>query len=100
MSSNKNLGQKDRKGKIMVELVLPEFIEGVAKVLTLGAKKYAPNTWQNVKNPIDTHYASLFRHLLAYRRGEMIDQESKLPHLYHIATNCMFLIDHEIEGRR
>jgi len=86
------LGFKDRKGKLMVELVIPEMIEGVAEVLTFGAKKYKPNTWQNIDNPIDTHYGALMRHLLKWRKGIKKDSESKLNHMKHVLTNAMFLL--------
>ena len=31
------------------------------------------------------------RHLQAWRMGERLDEESGYPHLYHVATNMMFL---------
>ncbi len=94
------IGLKDRTNKLMIELVLPETIFAIAEVLTMGAKKYKPNSWQNIKNPVDTHYASLMRHILAWRQGEIIDRESKLSHMKHVLTNAMFLLDHEQKGRK
>jgi len=93
-------GQKDRKGKILVNLVLPDFILGIAETLTFGANKYAPNTWQNIDEPIETHYGAVLRHLLAWRSGEIKDPESGIHHLKHAASNIMFLLDHEKEGRK
>lgn len=88
-------GLKDRIGKIRVELVTPNSILGMAEVLTYGAKKYKPNSWQNIDEPLDTHYAALLRHLLQWRNGEKFDKDSGLRHLKHILTNAMFLLDHE-----
>ena len=31
------------------------------------------------------------RHLIAWRKGELIDPESKLPHLAHAGCNLIFL---------
>ena len=39
---------------------------------------------------------ALYRHWLAYLKGEQCDQESGLPHLWHLACNAAFLI--EMEG--
>ena len=39
---------------------------------------------------------ALYRHWLAYLKGEKCDQESGLPHLWHLACNAAFLI--EMEG--
>lgn len=84
-------GAKYDSDKTRFDLVQPEFVESVAKVLTFGAKKYEPNNWQNVENAEDRYYAALCRHLTAWREGEKIDPESGLPHLAHVATNVMFL---------
>jgi len=93
------IGLKDDKGKVMVHLVLPNTIIGMGEVLTFGAEKYEPNTWQNVKEPEDTHYAALMRHLLSWRNGECLDKESGLSHMKHVLTNAMFLLDHEQSDR-
>lgn len=85
-------GMKFDTGKNRLDLVEPEFIENVGKVLTFGAEKYAPNNWQKVEDPVDRYYAATLRHLLAWRRGEKIDPESGLNHLSHVATNIMFLM--------
>ena len=90
-------GMKFDTGKNRLDLVEPEFIENVGKVLTFGAKKYAPNNWQKVEEPVDRYYAATLRHLLAWRRGEKIDPESGLNHLSHVATNIMFLMHFDKE---
>lgn len=89
-------GLKDSKGKIKMELVMPEAIIGIAEVLTFGALKYKPNSWQTVKDGNNVHYASLMRHLMAWRKGEILDKESGLSHLKHMMCNAMFLLHHEV----
>lgn len=84
-------GRKDDQGKNRLDLIEPEFIEGVGEVLTFGAEKYGPNNWQNVDDAENRYYAAAMRHLLAWRKGEKIDPESGLNHLDHVATNIMFL---------
>lgn len=91
------LGIKYDDGKLRFDLILPEFDEAVAKVLTFGAAKYAPNSWQHVDDRRNRYYASLMRHLNAYRKGEKLDSESGLSHLAHAACNVMFLMYAENE---
>ena len=93
-------GLKDFEGKERIELIMPNSIIGMAEVLTMGAEKYKANSWQNVKDPLDTHYASLMRHVIAWRKGEKLDSESKLHHMKHVLTNAMFLLDHDENNRK
>ena len=94
-TQQKSQGMKNDQDKNRLDLIEPEFIEGVGEVLTFGAKKYEPNNWQKVENPEDRYYAAALRHLLAWRRGEKTDEESGLSHLKHVATNIMFLLHFE-----
>lgn len=77
-------------GKLMMSLIDPDFILGVADVLTFGANKYSKNNWQKVTD-IDRYKDSFLRHVYAYLNGELIDSDSGKPHLDCIATNAMFL---------
>ena len=86
---------KNDQDKNRLDLVEPEFIEAVGEVLTFGAAKYEPNNWQKVDDAENRYYAAALRHLLAYRKGEQIDEESGLSHLKHAATNLMFLLHFE-----
>lgn len=91
-------GRKDDQEKNRLDLIEPEFIEGVGKVLTFGADKYEPNNWQKVEDAEDRYYAAALRHLIAWRKGEKTDPESDLSHLYHVACNIMFLQHFEREA--
>lgn len=86
---------KDMKfdnNKPRMDLIEPEFLEGIAKVLTLGASKYAPDSWKTqVSEPERRYYAAALRHLVAWKKGEKTDPESGLSHIYHAACNLMFL---------
>ena len=82
---------KHDDGKILMSLVDPYFVEDVAKVLTFGAKKYAPNSWQKLDNGKTRYTDAMLRHLTAYQKGELVDPESGLTHLSHVATNLMFI---------
>lgn len=85
-------GVKLDTGKLRLDLVPPSLIKGVGEVLTFGAIKYTPNGWQTVPNAKERYLAALYRHLIAHQEGEVVDEESKLSHLKHAATNIAFLI--------
>lgn len=97
-SSQFTAGRKDDQEKNRLDLIEPEFIEGVGKVLTFGANKYEPNNWQKVEDAEDRYYAAALRHLIAWRKGEKTDPESGLSHLDHVACNIMFLQHFEREA--
>ncbi len=83
-------GVKFDNGKNQYELMPVEALEGVVKILTFGAQKYAPYNWMKVR-PIYRYYGALLRHLEAVRKGEWLDQESGFPHLDHAMCNLIFL---------
>ena len=94
---NNNTGKKNDEGKNRLDLIEPQFIEAVGKVLTFGAEQYGANNWQKVENAEDRYYAAALRHLLAWRLGEKTDVESGHSHLAHVAVNMMFLLHFDEE---
>lgn len=90
-------GTKHDEGKMMLELVSPHFIKGVGTVLTHGAKKYGAHNWRKGFGWMRIFGATL-RHLYAWASGEDKDSESGLSHLWHAATNIMFLIEFQELG--
>ena len=82
---------KDDKCKLQYDTVPPSFEEALALVLSFGASKYGKDTWQQVKNGRERYYSALRRHLAAWAKGEHLDTESGLPHLYHVAVNALFI---------
>lgn len=83
-------GQKFDTDKPRMDLLDPHFLEGVASVLTFGANKYEANNW---RKGIATSrlIAASYRHLGAIQKGELIDSESGLGHVYHLGCCVMFL---------
>lgn len=82
--------QKFDAEKVRMDLLDPEALEGLAKVLTFGAQKYAAHNWRKgISN--SRLVAALIRHLFALIRGELIDPESGLPHIDHVGCCWMFL---------
>jgi len=76
--------------KPRMDLLDADALEGLAKVLTFGAAKYAAHNWRNgISN--SRLIAALLRHLFAITRGEYVDKESGLPHIDHVGCCWMFL---------
>lgn len=82
-------GMKFDQEKPRMDLLDPSFTEGVAKVLTFGAAKYAADNWRGGIS-YSRIISAIHRHLAAIQRGEDIDPESGEPHIYHIACNAQF----------
>ena len=84
---------KHDQGKIRMALVPAGIIEAVGIVRDYGTQKYGdPDGWKMVEPW--RYQDALMRHLVDYLRDpESIDEESGLPHLYHMACNIAFLIE-------
>lgn len=83
--------KKYDKGKRRFDLVDLSTVGAIADVLGFGAQKYGENTWQNLPDGEKRYFAALLRHLEAHQKGDLIDAESGLPHIYHVFTNAYFL---------
>ena len=78
--------------------VYPKSVEGMAKVLDYGDKKYGEGNWREYSN-INELVSAHMRHMESFRSGERYDKESTLEHLDHAQTNLMiirYLLDNEI----
>jgi hypothetical protein len=78
------------KEKVRLDLIDPIALEGLAAVLTFGAKKYDAHNWRNGLS-YSRLIAALLRHTFAILRGESTDPESGLPHIDHVQCCAMFL---------
>ena len=89
---------KADKGKARLSLVPPAIIYAIARIREYGVNKYPDGGTDNWKQVEPERYRdAMFRHLLAYINDPHgVDQESGLPHLWHLACNAAFLC--ELEG--
>lgn len=86
---------KDDGGKLDLTLVPTSVVRAIGRVRRYGTEKYGdPDNWRTVEP--ERYRAALYRHWLAYLDDPHgVDEESGLPHLWHVACNAGFLIDLE-----
>lgn len=87
-------GRKDDFGKSRYDLLPPELLDGVARVLTFGAGKYGERNWEKGMG-WGRPFAALMRHMWAWWRGEAADPETGMSHLWHAGCCIAFLITYE-----
>lgn len=85
-------GRKNDQGKRRYDLMPVQALALIVDVLTFGAAKYGDRNWQKVKGWRKRYHAAAVRHVEAWRAGEWLDSESKLPHLAHAITCMIFLL--------
>ena len=91
----KTEGVKFDSGKLRMDLLPPDALEALGRILTDGAEKYGCRNWEKGM-AWSRPYAALQRHLLAWWGGQDTDPESGHPHLWHVLTNAVFLTSYQI----
>lgn len=84
-------------GKLQLTLVPREIIRAVARIRMYGNAKYpegGPDNWKQVEP--QRYRNAMFRHMMEYLDDpDGVDEESGLPHLWHLACNVAFLCELE-----
>lgn len=82
---------KETTGKLKLSLVPPEILTAVASIREYGCKKYNnPENWKEV--PSQEFWDAAIRHTkAAWEDWTATDEESGMPHIWHIACNISFL---------
>lgn len=75
---------------VRYDLITPSFVEGMAKILDGGAKRYGEKNWlsdrlDGEKGPVN----HALKHINDYRLGKPNEKESSKTHLLHAAVNLM-----------
>lgn len=81
-------------GKTRHELLSDPALEGLARVLTFGATKYADDNWRKGMS-WRRLIGALRRHVAAFSVGQDLDPESGLPHIDHALCCLMFLSEYQ-----
>lgn len=85
-------GRKDDAEKPRWDLLPIRATAEVVDVLTSGAAKYGDNNWQHIDLYQARYLAAAYRHLAAYRLGELNDDDTDKHHLAHAVCCLLFLI--------
>ena len=100
---NKSVKNDFKDKKLRWDLLPLQEIEDVVKVYTAGADKHGDNNWQGLENGYQRYKAALFRHLLAYEKGEINDQETNCQHLACVVWNAiamLYLSKHPVDDKQ
>ena len=86
---------KSDAGKPRLSLVPSQIIRDIARVREYGVTKYKdPRNYLSVEP--ERLRDAMYRHMLAYIDDPAgVDDESGLPHVWHLATNAAFLCEME-----
>lgn len=85
---------KDTNKKARLELLPPNAIEEVSRVLELGAKKYGKLSRQDTTEISHTHMiGKALRHITAHLKGHDTDPEIGTQHIAHAATDLLILLE-------
>lgn len=90
-----NQSAKADCGKPQLSLVPTKILEAIARVREYGNRKYkSKDNWKTVE--IERYRDAAFRHWAQYIDDpQSRDEESGLPHLWHVACNISFLVSLE-----
>lgn len=94
---------KKDAGKAKLSLVPVQIIFDIARICEYGNRKYPEGGSDNWKNVEPERYRdAAFRHFLQYIRDPAsVDEESGMPHRWHLECNLAFLAElEEVEGCR
>lgn len=80
-------------GKPRLSLVPLEILPAIARVREYGNAKYGNSeSWRKVEP--ERYIDAMLRHVFAFVNDPTgVDEESRLPHLWHVATNVAFLCE-------
>jgi hypothetical protein len=87
-------GQKFDSDKLRYDLLPPELLEEVARVLAFGAEKYSARNWE-LGMQWSRPFGAMMRHMWAWWGGEDKDPETGYSHLAHAACCIAFLVAYE-----
>lgn len=84
---------KSDAGKPQLSLVPLKILVAIARIREYGLKKYLTRDgWKRVEE--QRYIDALFRHLVAFVENPYgLDEESGLPHLWHLDCNAAFLTE-------
>lgn len=73
----------------------PVSILQLGEAMEHGANKYGRMNWRGTEVKSSVYYNAAMRHLMQWRDGAMVDEDSGLHPLAHVMACCAILIDAE-----
>ena len=92
-----SLGRKFDSGKTDYSLVPLKALEEITDVLGIGARKYAKDNWRYVEDRGNRYWAAAMRHMISWKEGDKLDDETGKNHLAHAICCLMFLLEEDLE---
>ena len=90
-------GKKFDGGKARMDLLPPNAIMEVARVLAFGAEKYDAENWRKLEDLQNRYTGASLRHVFAHMNKERLDEETHLSHLAHAICCLLFKLEIELE---
>jgi len=94
------IGRKFDSGKPRLGLLPPHAVLAIARVLTIGSRKYEDHNWLHVAGAETRYMDAMLRHVFAHMSGEQTDPETGENHLAHAGCCLMFLLDSAESGHK
>jgi len=88
-----NGGIKFDDDKPDYSLIPPNALDDVAKVLTIGAKKYDRHNWKKLDDINNRYFAAAQRHMWSLLKDEEHDPETGIHHAAHAICCMMFILE-------
>lgn len=87
------IGQKNdlKEDKTRYELIPLDCLEDIARLYTVGAKKYGEDNWQYLPNGYERYRGALLRHMYA-ASNEEFDKETNIRHEAAMAWNAIAML--------
>lgn len=86
---------KTAAGKVPFDLIPLSTLMGIARVFGYGAKKYERDNWKLAADAgaVSRYKGAILRHLAGMEQDpQAVDEESGLPHVYHLGCSVVMLI--------
>lgn len=84
--------RKPTAGKSRPDLIPAHAWEAVAYVMAYGAEKYGPDNWKHCDDPA-VYDAAAERHIIARRKGEIVDPDTGQPHDAHAIADLLIAME-------
>jgi hypothetical protein len=92
--TTESAGRKDDAGKLRFDLIPTQPLKELARVYTIGAKKYADRNWEKGLQ-WGRVFAAMMRHAWSWWGGERCDPVDGQHHLSSVAWCAFALMEYE-----